>query len=205
MNNNSLANQESLRKVTMALKNHRYEVTVVKNGKEALEEIKEIIPPRASVMNGSSTTLEQIGYHDYLKSGKHPWVDLHANINAENDKEKRDKLRKESVLSDYYLGSVHALIENGEFIIASNTGSQLPHIVFTSPNLIFVVGTQKIVPTLSEAFRRLETYVMLLEDRNMKEKYGTGTSLNKIVIFKGENPMAGRKVTMLLVKEKLGF
>ena len=205
MNYNSLANQESLRKVTMALKNHRYEVTVVKNGKEALEEIKEIIPPRASVMNGSSTTLEQIGYHEYLKSGKHPWVDLHANINAENDKEKRDKLRKESVLSDYYLGSVHALIENGEFIIASNTGSQLPHIVYTSPNLIFVVSTKKIVPDLDVAMKRLTDHVVPMEDKHMMQLYNFHTGLNKVLIFKGEAKVSTRKIHFILVEENLGF
>jgi hypothetical protein len=39
----------------------------------------------------------------------------------------------------------------------------------------------------------------------MKEKYGTGTSLNKIVTFKNENPMLGRKIRMIFVKENLGF
>ena len=97
------------------------------------------------------------------------------------------------------------MTEIGEFIIASNTGSQLPHIVFTSPNLIFVVSTKKIVPTFSEAIKRLEDYVVPLEDKHMMEKYGVGTTANKIVVFKGENPKLGRKVRMILVEENLGF
>jgi len=52
---------------------------------------------------------------------------------------------------------------------------------------------------------RLEEYVVPLEDKHMKEKYGTGTSLNKIVIFKNENPMSGRRIHMILVNENLGF
>jgi len=180
----ALKDIRSISKTTKALEEKGIRVIIVDNGKDALSYIKKLIPKGVSVTNGSSKTLDQIGFVDYLKSGKHGWANLKEEIVNEKDPIKQAKLRKQAVLSDYYLGSVHALIENGEFIIASNTGSQLPHIVFTS---------------------RLETYVMLLEDRNMKEKYGTGTSLNKIVIFKGENPMAGRKVTMLLVKEKLGF
>jgi hypothetical protein len=39
----------------------------------------------------------------------------------------------------------------------------------------------------------------------MKKKYGFGTALNKIIIFKNENPMMGRKVRMILVEEDLGF
>ncbi|MBI4137319.1 lactate utilization protein [Candidatus Roizmanbacteria bacterium] len=205
MNYDKLANPASLQKTMQALTNHRYEVMVVKNGSEALEEVKKAIPRGASIMNGSSTTLEQIGYHEYLKSGNHPWVDLHANISAEDDKEKRDKLRKESVLSDYYLGSVHALIENGEFIIASNSGSQLPHIVYTSPNLIFVVSTKKIVPTVDAAMKRLEKHVVPLEDKRMMAAYNMHTGLNKLLIFKGEAGHSTRKIYFILVEENLGF
>ena len=155
MNYNDLASDISVNKVTKALQRIGYIVYRVEEGSEALNKIKKIITRGSSVMNGSSVTLEQIGYIDYLKSGKHGWIDLHARVNAENDKEKRAKLRKESTLSDYYLGSVHALTEDGEFVIASNTSSQLPHVVYNSPNLIFVVSTKKIVPALEIAMRRL--------------------------------------------------
>jgi L-lactate utilization protein LutC len=205
MEYNQLASSDSIEKTTSSLKEKGIEVLVVENGNEALEKIKEIIPEGASVMNGSSVTLEQIGFVDYLKSGKHPWNNLHADIVAEKDSKKQAVLRKQALLSDYYLGSVHALAEIGEWVIASNTGSQLPHVVFSSPNLIFVVSTQKIVPNLTEAMRRLEEYVYPLEDVHMKEKYGSGTKMSKVLIFKHENPMMGRKIKMILVKEKLGF
>src|SRR3990167_2731460 len=205
MNWNILASDESIEKTAKALREKGYEVIVVENGKEALEKIKTIIPKNASVMNGSSVTLEQIGYIDYLKSGAHEWNDLHKKITAEQDQEKRVLLRKQSALSDFYLGSVHALTEEGEFLIASNSGSQLPHVVYTSDNLIFVVGTQKIVPAMPDAFQRLEKYVVPLEDEHMKKLYGTGTRLSKIVVFKHESVYSTRKVRFILVKEKLGF
>jgi L-lactate utilization protein LutC len=205
MNYTTLASKEIIDKTVEALKSRNTEALVVKNGAEAFETIKKLIPQGASVMNGSSKTLEQIGFVDYLKSGKHAWNNLHEAVLAEKDPAKQAVLRKQAALSDYYLGSVHALVENGEYIIASNTGSQMPHIVFTSPNLIFVVSTKKIVPTLTEAMKRLEDHVIPLEDQNMKKKYGFGTALNKIIIFKNENPMMGRKVRMILVEEDLGF
>lgn len=114
-------------------------------------------------------------------------------------------MRKQALLADYYLGSVHALVENGEFVIASNTGSQLPHVVYSSPNLIFVVGTQKIVPNLDEAMKRLEKYVIPLENEHMKKLYGMGTALNKLLIFKGESAYLGRKIRIILVNKQLGF
>ncbi|MBI3443354.1 lactate utilization protein [Candidatus Woesebacteria bacterium] len=205
MKYNELASKALVERVVKALKEKGYGAVIVTKASEALSKIKEIIPDGASVMNGSSVTLEQIGYLEYLKSGEHKWIDLHAKVNAENDKERRAKLRRESVLSDYYLGSVHALAENGEFVIASNTGSQMPHIVFTSPNLIFVISTKKIVPTLSEAMKRLEEYVYPLENKHMMDQYNVGTNINKVLIFRGEVPILGRKIRFILVEENLGF
>jgi hypothetical protein len=200
-----LATSEVVNKTIQSLKSKNFDVILVKNSAEALNKIKELIPVGVSVMNGSSRTLEQIGFIDYLKSTNHGWNNLHATILAETDPIKQAVLRQQSVLSDYYLGSVHALIEDGEFIIASNTGSQLPHIVFTSPNLIFIVSTKKIVPDFTQAMKRLEEYVVPLEDKRIKESGGTGTVPNKIVTFKGENPKLGRKIHMILVEEDLGF
>ena len=200
-----LASDVSINTTLDGLAKRNIEGMVVADKAEAMEKIKELIPAGGSVMNGSSTTLEQIGFVDYLKNGKHGWNNLHEDIVAEKDPAKQGMLRKQAVLSDYYLGSVHALAETGEFVIASNTGSQLPHVVFTSPNLIFVVGAQKIVPTLTDALKRLEEYVIPLEDIRSRKAYGVGTNPNKIVIFKGENPMIGRKVRLIVVKEVLGF
>src|SRR3989338_4402628 len=140
MNYEKLATKETVSKTAEKLLANNIEVFTVENGAEALAKIKELIPKDASVMNGSSRTLEQMGFVEYLKSGKHGWNNLHATIVAEKDKAKQSALRKQAVLSDYYLGSVHALMETGEFLVASNSGSQLPHVVFTSKNLIFVVG-----------------------------------------------------------------
>lgn len=200
-----LASQESIEKVATALKSHNIHSIIVDSGKEAHKKVLELIPPGVSVMNGSSRTLEQIGFIEHLKSGDHGWNNQHETILTEKDPAKQASLRKQALLSDYYLGSVHAVTEQGEFIVASNTGSQLPHIVYSSSNMVLVVGTQKIVANLDEGMKRLKEYVVPLEDKNMQQKYGVGTQLNKILIFKGENPMAGRKITLVLVKEKLGF
>lgn len=200
-----LATKEVTQMTVHALAKRNIEAMVVANSAEALAKIKEIIPQGASVMNGASVTLEQLGFVDYLKEGKHGWNNLHAAIVAEKDTAKQGVLRKQALLSDYYLGSVHAMAQTGELVIASNTGSQLPHIVFTSPNLIFVVSTKKIVPTVADAMNRLMEHVVPLEDVHMKQKYGVGTAVNKIVVFNNENPMMGRKVRMILVNEDLGF
>jgi hypothetical protein len=201
----TLASEEVLEKTAAALKARNFEPIILNTKEDALEKIKTLIPPGASVMNGSSTTLQEAGFVDYLKTGQHGWNNLHAAILAEQDPLKQQALRRQALLADYYLGSVHALSEAGELIIASNSGSQLPHIVFSSPNVVFVVGTQKIAPTLEAAEKRLQEYVIPLEDARMKSAGAAGTKLNKLFYFFGEPTYTGRKVSILLVKEKIGF
>ncbi|MDB5254209.1 MAG: lactate utilization protein [Parcubacteria group bacterium] len=205
MDFSTLASDETIAKTTAALTGNSFIPVVLNTKEEALEKIKELIPEGASIMNGASETLHAIGYIDLLKSGQHKWHNLHDAVLAETDEVKQAALRKQSVLSDFYLGSAHALTEKGEIVVASNSGSQLPHLAFTSPNLILVIGSQKITPTLADAFRRIDEKILPLEDVRMKGVYGYGTLHAKTLILHKENPAMGRKVHVLIVKESLGF
>jgi hypothetical protein len=156
-------------------------------------------------MNGASRTLDQIGFVGHLQSGEHDWHNLHDAILSEKDPAEQAKLRRMSVVSDFYVGSVHALSQTGEMVIASNTGSQLPHLVYTSPNIILVVSTKKITPTLADAMKRLEEHVIPLEDERIQKAHSIHTTHAKTLIMHKENPSMGRKVYVLLVQEDLGF
>lgn len=205
MTYDTLATKESLQKTINSLQERNFSSEVVQTRKEALEKIKLLIPLGASIMNGSSTTLQEIGFVDHLKEGKHGWNNLHDAVLAEKDPVKQALLRKRSVISDYYVGSVHAVAETGEIVIASASGSQLPHIVYTSPNLIFIVGIQKIVPTFGDAFARVRDYVFPLEDKRMKAVAGFGSAFSKVLVLESEPTFMGRSVHLIFVEEKLGF
>ena len=81
-------------------------------------------------MTGSSTTLKEIGFVDFLSSGKHSWNNLKEKIVSEKDPKKQAELRKKSITSEYFLGSVHAVTQLGEVVVASATGSQLSSYVY---------------------------------------------------------------------------
>lgn len=200
-----LASEETITRTSAALTAHNFIPVVVATAQEALAKVKELIPEGASINNGASRTLEQIGFADLLKSGEHNWNNLHETTLAETDSSKQGLLRKQHSVSDYYLGSVHAVTETGELFIASATGSQLPALAYNAQNLILVVGTQKIVPTLVEALDRLKAHILPLEEENMQQKYGMGTLHAKTLILHQEHPMMQRKVYVVLVKEELGF
>jgi hypothetical protein len=200
----TLASEESIQKVLAALPARNITGHVAEDAASAMELVKGLIPDHASVMTGASVTLEEMGFVDLLKSGAHPWKNLKDAIVAETDPVKQGTLRKEATLAEYFLGSVHALTESGEALIGSNSGSQLPSYAFSSPNVIWVAGTQKIVPTLDEGMRRLKEYVIPLEDVHMKGLGAPGTNLSKLLFFFKEISPT-RKIHLVLVKEKLGF
>ncbi|HVZ75835.1 MAG TPA: lactate utilization protein [Candidatus Paceibacterota bacterium] len=205
MEYDTLASDASLEKTAASLKEHNFEPEILNTKEEALERIKALIPAGASVMNGASRTLDEIGFVGHLQSGDHDWHNLHEAILSEQDPAEQQKLRRMSVVSDFYLGSVHALSETGEMVIASNTGSQLPHLVYTSPNIILVVSTKKITPTLGDALARLNEFVVPLEDDRLMKQHNMHTTHAKTLIMHRENPNMGRHIHVLLVKEKLGF
>lgn len=204
MKYDTLASKESIKKVMEAVRQRGIAPEFVNTKEEALRRLKELIPSGAEVMTGGSTTLKEIGFVELLKSGKHPWKNLKDIILAEKDEAKQNELRKRSVSSEYFLGSVHAIAETGEMVVASASGSQLPSYVFTSDNVIWVVGTQKIVPTLTDAIKRVREYTLPLEDARMKSEGYAGSTIGKLLIFEREiNPE--RKLKLILVNQKLGF
>lgn len=206
MQYDTLASPEIVTKAIAGLKERGIEGEFVQTKGDALERIKSLIPQGASVMSGASRTLEEIGFIDHLKSGTHGWNNFKDVILAEKDPAKQAELRKQSVLSDYYLGSVHALTESGEMVIASNTGSQLPHLVYTSQNLILIVSTKKIVPDMNGAMGRLHDYVFPLEDARMKSVgVAAGSYISKVLIFNREAAFNKRSVRVIFVNERLGF
>lgn len=179
---------------------------LVPTKEEALDRIQAIIPEQAVVMTGGSVTLQQIGFEELLIKGQHPWRNFKADLLAEKDPAKQAAMRRQGTLSEFYLGSVNAIAETGELVFASGTGSQLPAYAYTSRNVIWVSGTQKITPTLDEALQRVRGYVLPLEDERQK-KFGnkTGSYIGRILIFEYEPAFLRRNLTLILVNQPLGF
>jgi hypothetical protein len=178
----------------------------VETKEAALERVKALIPPGCVVMTGSSVTLQQIGFEETLISGDHPWRNFKDDLLAEKDPAKQAAMRKQGTLAEFYLGSVNALAETGELVFASGSGSQLPAYAYTSRNVIWVAGAQKIMPTLDDALRRVREYVLPLEDERQKSLGNkAGSRINRLLIIEGEPAYLRRNVTLVLVNQILGF
>jgi len=81
------------------------------------------IPAGATVMNGGSTTLEQIGFLDALKDGPYDW--LRPRVKAVSDPEERVRARRRATIADYFVGGINAITAAGEIVNADGSGK--PH------------------------------------------------------------------------------
>lgn len=199
-----IPSEDSLKTTITNLTEHGIAVTTVNTKEDALAVLKEIIPQGSAVMNGSSTTLNQIGFSDWLKSGNHGWRNLHAEILSEKDKTKQADMRRKSVAeADFFLASPNAITEDGLLVAVDATGSRTGAFPYVAKKLLLVAGEQKIVPDLTAAIQRVREYVFPLENERSKKAYGVGSATSKWVII--EREFVPGRIHLILVKERLGF
>jgi acyl-CoA hydrolase len=103
---------------------------------------------------------------------------------------------------DYALGSVHAVTRDGTLVIASASGSQLASYAWGAGNVIFVVGAQKLVPTVEAAHERIYRHSLKLEDARAYAAYGQRSSVGKVLEIHQELP--GR-IHVVLIRQPVGF
>jgi L-lactate utilization protein LutB len=186
-----------------AVEERGIKVIPVANGIDALAALQKTIPPDAQVMSGSSTTLIEIGYDEFVAGGKSGWDLVQTRIYAENDPVKRADLRRRSVCADYFISGANAIAWTGEIVGCDASGSRVGAWPFAAGHLVLIVGINKIVPTLNDALNRVRQYVYPLENVRAKKVYGTPSMIGKCVILAHEK-IEGR-ITLILVKESLGY
>jgi hypothetical protein len=113
------------------------------------------------------------------------------------------EFRKLASSPDFMLGSVHAVTEQGQVLVASGGGSQIGPYASGAGTVIWVVGAQKLVRTLEDGLQRLQEYALPLEEERMHAATGRGTGLNQILIINGSLRLGRLKI--VIVKEQLGF
>ena len=198
------ASDETIERTAAALRAKGYAVHVVENGEEARKVVIDLLPEGAEVGQGASTTLELIGVtHEIEESGRYAAVRKHTRSMDRSTPEGLRAMRKLGVGPDWYVNSAHALTEDGTIVVASNTGSQLAPLAFGAGEVIWVIGSQKIVPDLETAMRRLETHTLALENGRMQGLYGTDSEIKKLLIIHKE--FRPSRFTVVLIKEPVGF
>lgn len=194
----------TIERTVSALKARNFDVVLVDNGEKALAEVVRTIPPKSKVLNGSSTTLAEIGFMETLNKGTNQWNNLHEEVLKEPDMIKRSDLRRRlTAEADYFLASANAVTKDGRLVAVDASGSRVGAIPFVAKKVLLVIGVNKIVENLDEAFKRVKEYIVPLEDQRMMKMYNAHTSPRKWIIIDGERDP--QRIKLILVKEPLGF
>lgn len=193
--------EATIQKVAAALRANNIDARVVDSGEDAKRLVLELIPEGAEVYSGKSKTLVDLGlYKELFESGR--YNSLRARYMNLDRKTHAREIRKLIAAPDYMLGSVQAVTESGDLVIASASASQLGPYASGAGRLILLIGSQKIVRDLDEAMRRIEETVFPYEDAMVRERMNISTFIGKVLIIRRE--WVDGRVTVILIREPVG-
>lgn len=196
------ASSQSIEKTKAALEAKGINVFVVDTPEAAKDQLLKLIPQGASVGSGASVTLDESGITAALDSGAFDYVRTRAT--AMDRQTQADEIRRLLQTPDYMVGSAHAVTEDGSLLFGSMGGSQIGPYASGAGKVLWVVGSQKIVPNVDEGLKRLHEYSLVLESERAHKAYGIpGSALNNILIINGS--VAPGRLTVILVKQPIGF
>jgi LUD domain len=195
------ASEEAIDAVAAALTANNIEAIVVDNGEEARERVLALVPEGAEVHWSTSKTLDDLGLSaTFLESGRYD--PIRPKYMAMDRATQGRQIRKLMAAPDVMLGSVQAVTLDGALVTVSYAGSQIGPYAAGAGRVILVVGSQKIVPDVDTAIRRVNEHVTPYEDARLRDQLGVGTRLAKLLVTFLE-PRPGR-TTVLLVREPVG-
>jgi len=198
----SPAPEEILQSVAEKIRERNIEVVIVNNGEEARKEALARIPQGAEVHSGKSKTLQETGLFDAIMD-PNQFSALRHQILKMDRKTQAQEIRKLMAAPDFMLGSVNAITQSGILVAASATASQIGPYANTAGKLILVVGSQKVVPDLETAFKRIREYVLPWEEQQIRKTANIGTFVGKILII--EREWIKERTTVILVREPVGI
>lgn len=197
-----LATEEQVQTAKAALEQNGIAVTVVSDRAEAVRVALEQIPDGATVLDASSQTVVALGLDNAIAQSSR-FKPLRPEFLRLMQAQKLDELRRLGAAPDVVVGSVHAITEKGQVVIASASGSQLGPYASGAGKVIWIAGTQKIVPTLEAGFERVDQYTLPRESARAQKVYGKPSFVAKLLVINRE--FRPGRIHLILIRENLGF
>jgi acyl-CoA hydrolase len=198
----ALPEEPALQTTVVAPEEHGFSVEVADDLDAARQAVLARIPEGSSVMTNTSVTLAESGIADAINDGGGRWESARNKMFALDFATQAQQMKAIGGQPDYALGSVHAITRDGTLVIASASGSQLASYAWGAANVIFLAGTQKLVPTLAAAHERIYIHSLPLEDARAQAAYGQHSQVGKILEIHTELP--GR-IHVVLIRQQAGY
>ncbi|QLG49382.1 lactate utilization protein [Natrinema halophilum] len=193
---------ETIETVVSNVEDRNIEVHVFDDGDAAREHLRDQIPDGKAVMDGHSTTLEEIGFTDDLEA-EDGFEYLGNRVQERDDDEERYRMRREATTADVFVDSVNAIAETGELLGANALGNAVGAWPFGAETLVLVGSTNKIVDDWQTAVERVREFAYPLEDARAQEVYGQGSVIGKLVSLEYER--VDDRTQLVLIDEPHGF
>lgn len=121
--------------------------------RDAIAEIRKMIPEGSTVALGGSVSVIQSGLLDVLRTMKIKLLDRYRE-GITND-EVEDILRQ-GVSADVLVTSSSAVTAEGKLVNEDGRGNRVAGMIFGPKKVIFLVGMNKVVPTVDEGLSRIK-------------------------------------------------
>ncbi len=139
-----------------SLRKRRINGIFAQNNEEACQRILNLIPADAVVGIGDSTTIRQLGVLTELGKRGTKVLMAHdpqlAHVHHEDLEKVRIDILRQATVCDVFLTGTNALTEDGRLVNVDATGNRVAGMFWGHPISIMVVGKNKIVGNLDEAF-----------------------------------------------------
>lgn len=131
-----------------ALKKNRYSVTFFQTGEEAADYLDRQLDKKV-IGFGDSATMSSMKLYERLSAHN----EVH-DPNQSSDNDEFLEIAQACLTTEIYLTSVNAMSEQGHLVNIDGTGNRIAGSLFGHKKVYFVVGTNKIEPTLEKAVWR---------------------------------------------------
>lgn len=213
MNPIAIRNEKAGQKICEALKRRHFDAYYCSNKEEAKKLALSLIPQNDTVCWGGSVTLEQIGLLDAIRTSELYHI---LDRDTAHTPEERQAMMRQGLLADTFLMSSNAISEDGQLVNIDGVGNRVAALTFGPKNVIIVVGMNKVVKTVQDAYTRAHTLAAPINIQRFEHLQtpckNTGTCHDCIqedciccsVVTTRVCRPAG-KIKVILVGENLGF
>ena len=182
------------------------------NKEACLQKVLEILPEGCTIAWGGSESIKEAGIPDAVKeSGKYTVYDRAKYLSPRQEKE----FNKLAFSSDYYFMSSNAITLDGMLMNIDGNGNRVANLIFGPEHVIVVVGMNKVVPTIEDAYDRIRNIASPPNTIRLRKNtpcsklgkcgdcYSDDCICNQIVITRRSRDK--ERIIVLLVNDNLGF
>lgn len=160
-----------IQKVMDNLKRKGFKPFYFETGNKATDFVLDLIPQNATVGIGGSMTVKELGLDQKLVD-KGAQVYAHAFLPPDKQKD----LFKLANSSEWYISSTNALTEGGDFVNIDGSANRISALAFGIPNVVYVLGVNKITHDLESAIDRVRNYASPLNVKRLNKNTPCATS-----------------------------